>query len=84
MKTLTGKERAKAYRMAAQLISNGKAVCCCGAIDYAQPISSVDDWVELFMFKPNQLSLYWWPLSDVESRILALLFMEQIALDSKN
>jgi len=79
MKTLTIKQRNRAYRKALKLIKNDKQIFVCHAIEYQGLFRnrvSPENYPEFFKFKPsNSYTLIgdpWWKSRDKDSRIKAL------------
>lgn len=81
---MTNKERAKVYRKAAICVFEHHFFCC-GGINSSIPRGGLSTheicqrFPEFNLFR--QPSIAWWQEEDYESRILALLLCEQIALN---
>lgn len=84
---MTNKQRSKIYRKAAELLSlgGGNGLCCCAINDtcnndyrFLSTIQLCGIFPELGLFNPHN-NMFWWPLGDLEPRIIALLLAAEIA-----
>lgn len=78
------------YLRAAKLVDGGMQVCSCDAICVADKYSTHRRYIYQELFKPSEFSSFIWgnewsnDFSERKScRVLALLFMHQIALDEE-
>lgn len=89
---LTTQQRSKIYRQAAEKMDaddwrrGWRRGCCYYLEKLGFGMSVYDDLLlpkEFNLFNPKNGELFWWHLSEIQPRILALLFCSLLALEEK-